>query len=103
MWVGKCLHCDTRLVLSEDGEPMSRATVEHILPKGHGGTDDWPNLGLACATCNNEKGVRHDAKRKGDPDLMALVERLSEKRRLRWREPEEGQDIALRARRPGPA
>jgi 5-methylcytosine-specific restriction endonuclease McrA len=86
-WVGKCLHCNAHLVIGLDGEPVSRATIEHILPQCHGGTNDLANLGIACARCNSEKGVRHDHKRRDDPRLVALVAKLTEKRRARWRDP----------------
>jgi 5-methylcytosine-specific restriction endonuclease McrA len=32
------------------------ATVEHVLPKKHGGTDDWENLAMSCARCNSSRG-----------------------------------------------
>ncbi len=89
VWSGKCLHCNARLVIGIDGEPISRATIEHILPKSHGGTDDLVNLGIACARCNFEKGMRHDHKPKKDARLQEIVASLTEKRRARWREPKE--------------
>lgn len=84
-WIGKCLHCGAHLVVGLDGEPISRATIEHILPQTHGGTNELANLGLACARCNSQKGVRHDIRRRDDPKLVALVEALLAKRRERWR------------------
>lgn len=30
--------------------------VEHIVPRGRGGSDEPSNLGLACADCNSRKG-----------------------------------------------
>lgn len=88
VWSGKCLHCNTRLFLALDGEPISRATIEHILPRNHGGTDDLRNLGIACARCNAEKGMRHDHKRKGDARATEIVEKLAAKRAERWRDPD---------------
>ena len=88
-WAGKCIPSNAHLHVALDGEPISRATVEHILPRSHGGTDAPENLALACARCNHQKGRRHDVRRRGDPKLMQLVERLLEKRRERWREPED--------------
>ena len=88
VWSGKCLHCNARLVIDLVGEPISRATIEHILPKNHGGSDDLVNLGIACARCNSEKGIRHDNKRKGDARLQEVVEKLAAKRRARWRDAE---------------
>ena len=87
VWAGKCLLCNARLMIGLDGEPISRATIEHIVPKSHGGTDELENLGIACARCNAEKGIRHDNKRKGDARLAEVVAKLSEKRKARWRPP----------------
>lgn len=88
VWVGKCIHCNRRLVIDEDGTPLGQATIEHILPRNHGGNDEVENLALACAGCNFEKGRRHDIRRASDPRLMEIVDRLREIRRKRWRDPE---------------
>ena len=88
VWVGKCIHCNRRLSVNEDGTPISHATIEHILPRNHGGTNDIDNLALACGSCNFEKGRRHDIRRENDPRLMELVERLRTIRRQRWRDPD---------------
>lgn len=90
VWVGKCIHCNAKLVVHATGELSGVATVEHIVPRHHGGTDAIENLALACAGCNHEKGVRHDAKRASDPKLRAMIERLQARRRERWREPDSG-------------
>jgi 5-methylcytosine-specific restriction endonuclease McrA len=83
---GKCIHCQRKLALKADGTPLNGATLEHILPKNHGGTDDLENLAIACARCNSEKGLRHDHKRRDDPKLREVVERLQQRRRERLRE-----------------
>ena len=89
VWLGKCLHCNTFLAISLDGEPISRATIEHIIPRVHGGTDALENLGLACARCNQGKGSRHDRHFDRDPRVRQLVDRLLERRRERWRDPDD--------------
>ena len=86
VWVGKCIHCNRRLVVDAGG--ATAATIEHIVPRNHGGTDDIENLALACDRCNGEKGLRHDHRRADDPGLVAVVERLQSRRRERWRDPE---------------
>ncbi len=43
---GICQYCGK----SED--PM---TVDHVVPKSHGGDDSWGNLVCACSRCNNKK------------------------------------------------
>lgn len=90
VWLGKCLHCNSHLAVSLEGEPISRATVEHILPRTAGGDDALENLGLACARCNAQKGVRIDRLPTSHPKFVAMVERLRERRRKRWREPPGG-------------
>ena len=87
VWAGKCIHCNRKLVVTLDGDPVNRVTIEHIVPRNHGGTDELDNLALACAGCNQEKGVRHDHKRNDDPRLRAVIDTLQARRRERWREP----------------
>ena len=36
-------------------------TIDHIIPKAHGGQDTWENLVTACLPCNNRKGDRTPA------------------------------------------
>jgi len=84
-WVGRCIHCQSKIVVPiADGEPAS-ATLEHILPKHHGGTDDPDNLALACARCNQGKGKRLDHRRLDDPTLASVIATLQERRRQRLR------------------
>ena len=85
---GKCIHCRKKLALTTDGEPLNGATLEHIVPRNHGGTDELDNLAIACARCNSEKGLRHDHKHAGDPKLREVIEKLQTRRRARMREPE---------------
>ncbi|MEW5854856.1 MAG: HNH endonuclease [Myxococcota bacterium] len=89
VWQGRCLHCNAYLLVELSGEAISRATIEHIIPRVHGGTDAPENLGLACARCNQGKGMRHDRNFKRDPRVQEMVERLLQRRRERWRDPEE--------------
>lgn len=84
-WVGKCIHCNTSLVVRPSGE--TNATLEHIVPLCAGGSPDDPhNLALACAGCNNRKGIEHDQHvgRGGRAD--EVIESLRAKRAERWRE-----------------
>lgn len=82
-WVGRCIHCNSRLALTEDGRG---ATLEHIVPRCHGGTDDLGNLALACARCNHLKGTRTDVRSANDPARLQIEEALQAKRRERWRD-----------------
>ncbi|HEU0037218.1 MAG TPA: HNH endonuclease, partial [Kofleriaceae bacterium] len=60
VWVGKCIHCNSKLVIADDGKPLGEATLEHVFPTTQGGTNTVANLAVACARCNREKGTRHD-------------------------------------------
>jgi hypothetical protein len=87
-WVGKCLHCGRKLVVRDDGRAMGQATLEHVWPQTQGGTNAVPNLAVACNRCNREKGSRHDHGRH-DERLDEVVAVLRERRRERWRDPED--------------
>ncbi len=87
---GKCIHCNCLVCVGLDGEPLMRATIEHIVPRTHGGADALENLAIACGRCNGAKGIRHDPQPWGDPKLMAMIERLQERKRKRLRDPIEG-------------
>lgn len=87
-WEGRCIHCRRRLLIGKDGEPIGPATIEHIVPRGQGGSDELDNLALACARCNHQKGYRLDDRRSDDPVLRRVVETLRERRRARWRDPD---------------
>lgn len=69
-----------------DGTALNGGTIEHIIPKNHGGTDELENLAIACGRCNSEKGLRHDHKRPDDPKYREVIERLQERRRERFRD-----------------
>jgi 5-methylcytosine-specific restriction endonuclease McrA len=86
VWVGKCIHCNSKLVIADDGRALGEATLEHVWPETQGGTNDVPNLAVACARCNREKGSRHD--HRGGPRLEEVVALLRARRAERWRDPE---------------
>lgn len=85
VWVGKCIHCQSRLVVADDGRALGAATLEHVWPQAQGGTDDLDNLAVACARCNREKGTRHDHRRGARLDEVVAL--LRARRRERYRDP----------------
>jgi len=87
VWIGKCLHCGRKLVVSDAGRSLGEATLEHVWPQAQGGTDDVRNLAVACARCNREKGARHD--HTAGERLEHVVALLRARRAERWRDPEE--------------
>lgn len=48
---GVCAVCGRSL-------PRSKVTIDHYIPKYHGGTDDERNLLPLCKNCNKSKGSR---------------------------------------------
>lgn len=93
---GKCIHCGKRHQLELDGTPLTHATVEHIVPRAHGGTDALDNVAIACAGCNRKKGSRLDCRRWEDATLQRVISTLSERRAQRMRPPLELLDLPSR-------
>lgn len=85
-WYGKCIYCNTRLALQEDGTPISTITVEHLRPRNHGGTNEIENLALSCKECNQAKGSHIDNRRKGDARMEEVIEQALATRKARWRD-----------------
>lgn len=86
LWVGRCLICGGTLCF--DALTGEDATIEHILPRRLGGTNDLSHLGIAYRRCNGEKGRRWDPRRRhqAQPEhYVALLQRLTAERQRRWR------------------
>lgn len=84
MWVGRCIFCNAKLGVPLSGDADRHVTVEHIVPRNHGGTDAPENLALACAQCNGEKGRRHDHRDRNDARRLEVTGALLERRKERW-------------------
>lgn len=95
VWVGKCIHCNAKLVIRDDGRAMGAATLEHVRPQAQGGDNRLENLAVACNRCNREKGTRHDHGKGDRARLDEVVRLLSERRMARWRDPD---DVGMAAR-----
>ena len=85
LWQGKCIFCNRKLYVDENGVPDHNVTIEHILPRSKGGTDELKNLALACAGCNHEKGIRHDISKANKQRAFEVIIKLQQKRQKRWR------------------
>ncbi len=82
-WVGKCLICNGPLAF--DARTGEGATLEHIRARSRGGTEDLENLAIVHGSCNWEKGVRWDPKkRRGQDEYEVFIAGLLERRRSRW-------------------
>lgn len=81
-----CVNCDkvgTRLVKGMDGggnmhwdvytEDLFPLTIDHILPKSLGGSDDLDNLQPMCAECNFSKGNGQKQQKKVKPVLVSVL------------------------------
>ena len=90
---GKCIHCKRKLAVDLSGAPLGHETVEHIIPRTHGGTDAIENLAIACSRCNHGKGVRLDPRKWQDETLQRVVATLQARRATRMRPPLEGLDL----------
>lgn len=56
------------------------ATVEHIIPRSKGGTDDMDNLAMACERCNTRRGCRSvEDFMAGRPDHALFMSKQSTK------------------------
>lgn len=85
IWIGKCIHCNRKLGVSDNGK--TDATIEHVNPLCAGGDPTDPkNLALACSGCNNEKGVRHDKHAGKGGRADEVITALQGKRLARWRD-----------------
>lgn len=86
LWVGRCLICGGPVCF--DTRTGEGATIEHILPRSLGGTNELSNLGIAHRRCNSEKGRHWDPRhrhRAYSNRYGALLQRLSLERQRRWR------------------
>jgi hypothetical protein len=53
---GRCTYCKR---MTEIGVRESHgATLDHVVPVIAGGSDDFPNMALACRRCNTKKGTK---------------------------------------------
>ena len=87
---GKCIHCKRKLAIDLEGRPLGRETVEHIVPRTHGGTDAIENLAIACSRCNQGKGARLDPRPWTDEGLQRVIATLQARRAERTRAPLDG-------------
>ena len=73
--VGACCYCDCTLYYED-------ATLEHILARSNGGTDDFANLDIACEPCNSTKGLIEDRHGVYKLTQQELIVRILRKRKL---------------------
>lgn len=52
----KCFYCGIETLMSVGLRADWKATLEHIIPKSKGGSDEIDNLVMACFRCNQLRG-----------------------------------------------
>lgn len=60
--------------------PVSQLTLDHVLPRSHGGKSNWSNISTACKTCNSKKGNNPDIKPKVMPHRPSYYELAARRR-----------------------
>jgi 5-methylcytosine-specific restriction endonuclease McrA len=85
VWLGRCIHCDRKLMIALDGTSLGPVSIEHIIPLNHGGENSLKNTAIACTRCNNAKGYRLDHLPLHNERLQRVITLLQERRQNRWR------------------
>lgn len=52
---GKCAYCEKDMDITRTNTPDA-PSLDHVIPKSSGGTNDAFNLVCACVDCNSRKG-----------------------------------------------
>lgn len=52
----RCFWCGRGVILK--GQEPRSATIDHLIPKAHGGSNSHNNLIMACKRCNNSRGSK---------------------------------------------
>jgi hypothetical protein len=73
------------------------ATLEHMIPRAHGGSDGVANLCLACESCNHDRGDRP-----ADEHLQVVLDRGGHPRRKLLRKRFAALGIGTPAGKPAP-
>lgn len=61
---------------------LSELTLDHVVPRSHGGKTNWTNVCTSCKTCNSEKGADHTIKPKKIPHKPTYYEILAKRKTL---------------------
>lgn len=57
-------------------------TLDHVVPKSHGGPTNWANVVTCCKTCNSEKGNDHTVVPKKKPIKPTYYQILAKRKNL---------------------
>jgi len=65
-------------------------TIDHVIPRCRGGTDEWQNLTIACSRCNTKKGSKTPEqvglrlRRKPRPPLPKIMDTIQKTTNREW-------------------
>lgn len=62
--------------------PIADLTLDHVVPKSHGGKTSWTNVVTCCKTCNSEKGNDHTIVPKKPPAKPTYYQILAKRKTL---------------------
>lgn len=84
--VKNCILEKTGGVCAVCGKPLEhgKVTIDHYIPKYHGGTDDVRNLLPLCKNCNKRKGSRMVQAEEFYPYLKAMYFHEADEYRAEW-------------------
>lgn len=77
-----CQYCNT-------GVTNKNATIDHVLPRKHGGDTSWQNCVTCCLTCNSRKGSKlgmQPLKKPTTPDPLHFHGAKGTKRHPAWKD-----------------
>lgn len=64
------------------GHPIIDLTLDHVVPKSHGGKTSWTNVVTCCKSCNSEKGNDHTIVPKKPPVKPTYYQILAKRKTL---------------------
>lgn len=69
----KCQYCGEKF-------SIKKLTIDHVLPRKHGGKTNWKNVTTACMKCNSVKGHDETIVPKNAPHKPSYYEMVSKRR-----------------------
>jgi 5-methylcytosine-specific restriction endonuclease McrA len=70
---GECQYCSEKF-------PSKQLTLDHVIPRSHGGRKVWSNIVLSCGPCNWERGNDHRIKPKRAPKKPTYYELVNHRK-----------------------
>lgn len=64
------------------GYRASELTLDHVVPRSHGGKTSWTNVTTACRDCNGEKGNDKTVKPKHEPRRPNYYELVAKRQKM---------------------